>query len=272
VEIVVALALTLIVTGAIHGLVVSTHRWSRLQAAQIDLQTNARSTGIVIQNELRELNAVESGSADRTDILSATSTGLTYRAMRGIGFLCQPSTAGRLRFARSSFSGFRDPQPVRDGAYLLVEGNPQGGVEDAWLQLSILSVVTNIVCPGSGEPAIELTVSPGFAPEAPAGTPIRVFEPMEMKLYQSGGHSWLGARSLGSGEAIQPIAGPLRANDGLGLEYLNAASAPTTSVAAIRSVVLTIRGTTENPVFTADGARLEEALVGQVTLRNGLRP
>jgi prepilin-type N-terminal cleavage/methylation domain-containing protein len=270
VEIIVALALALIVTGAIHTLVVSTHRLSRLQATQIDLQSNVRSTSIVVENELRELNAVESGSIDQTDILSASNSGLMYRGMRGIGFLCQPALGGQLRIARSTFSGFRDPQPGRDGVYLLLEGSPEKAIADSWLQLSILSVATNVACP-SGEPAIGLTVSPPPAVEPSAGTPLRVFETMEMRLYQSGGQNWLGARSTGTGEVIQPVAGPLRADDGLRLEYLNSAGVPATSLPSIRGIVLTVRGITEDPVFTPDGARLQETVVGQVTLRNGLR-
>jgi prepilin-type N-terminal cleavage/methylation domain-containing protein len=268
VEIVVALALALIVTGGIHTLVVSTHRLSRLQATQIDLQSNVRAMDIVLENELRELNAIENGSVDQTDILSAGSTGLMYRAMRGIGFLCQPAFAGEVRIARSTFSGFRDPQPTRDGVYLLVEGDPEHGAADSWLRLSIVSVATNVLCPG-GDPAIALTVSPAPAVAPSAGTPVRVFETMETKLYQSGGQTWLGARSTGTGEVIQPIAGPLRAGDGLHLDYLNTAGAPTNSLSGTRGVMLTIRGTTEDPVFTPDGARLQETVVGQVTLRNG---
>jgi prepilin-type N-terminal cleavage/methylation domain-containing protein len=270
VEIIVALALALIVTGGIHTLVVSTYRLSRRQTTQIDLQSNVRAMDIVIENELRELNAVESGSVDQTDILSAGSTGLIYRAMRGIGFLCQPALAGQLRIARSTFSGFRDPQPLRDGLYLLAEGNPETATADSWVRLSIASVATNVLCPG-GEAGLALTVSPAPAINPPAGTPVRIFETMEMKLYQSGGQTWLGARSTGTSEVIQPIAGPLRADDGLRLEYLNTAGAPTSSLPNTLGVVLTIRGTTEDPVFTPDGARLQETVVGQVTLRNGMR-
>lgn len=267
VELVVALALALMVTGAIHRLVISTHRLSRVQAAQIDLQTNVRATGMVLANELRELNAVANGSAEQTDILTATATGVTYRATRGIGFLCAPSTAGRLRIARNTFSGFRDPQPLRDGAYLLLEGNPAAGVEDVWLQLSIVGVSSNTVC--AGTPTIDLAVLPATAVDIPVGTPVRLFEPMELRLYQSGGNAWLGARSISTGEAIQPVTGPLTPNDGLQLSYFTAGGALSTNPASIRSVLIRVRGITEDPVFGADGARIQESLVGQVTLRNG---
>jgi hypothetical protein len=272
VEIVVALALMLIVIGAIHGLLVTTQRLSRAQAAQVNLQANVRASVLLIANELRELNGVETGSPDQTDILSIAATGLTYRAMRGIGFLCEPPGAGQIRLARSSFSGFRDPQPSRDGAYLFVEGGPDAVPEDAWLQLPITGVATNASCPGTVGPAISITTSPSAAiAAAPVGTPVRIYEIMELRLYQSDGQWWLGARSVSAGEAIQPVTGPLAGSDGLQLEYLNRAGTSTTDLAAIKSVVMTVNATTEDRMTRADGARLQEGLVTQVTLRNAMR-
>jgi prepilin-type N-terminal cleavage/methylation domain-containing protein len=272
VEIIVAMALMLMVTGAIHRLLVSSQRLSRAQAARMNLQSNVRASVLVIANELRELNGVEAGSADQTDILSVAGSGLTYRAMRGIGFLCESPIAGQIRVARSSFSGFRDPQPSRDGAYLLVEGGPEAGVVDTWLPLSITGVATNTRCPGGAGPAISITTSSSAIAGAPVGTPVRIYETMELRLYQSDGHWWLGARSVSAGEAIQPVAGPLAGNDGLQLEYLSRAGTSTTDPSAIKSVVVTVRATTEDPVTTVDGERLEEELVTQVTLRNAIGP
>src|SRR3954463_11818454 len=105
VEIVVALALTLIVTGSIHRLLITTQRLSRMQTAQVDLQSNLRAGALVIANELRELNGREGGTPDQTDILSVSPTAITYRAARGIGFLCQSPLGGAIRIARSTFSG-----------------------------------------------------------------------------------------------------------------------------------------------------------------------
>jgi prepilin-type N-terminal cleavage/methylation domain-containing protein len=271
-EIVVALALMLIVIGAIHGLLVTTQRLSRAQAAQINLQANVRASALLIANELRELNSLETGSADQTDILSIGAAGLTYRAMRGIGFLCQSPASGQIRISRSSFSGFRDPQASRDVAYLFLEGSPDTGVEDAWLPLPIAGVASNTSCPGLVGPAIGITTSPGAAVAgAPVGTPVRIYEIMELRVYQSDQHWWLGARSVSAGEAIQPVTGPLTGSDGLQLEYLNRAGTPTTDVAGIKSVVMTVHGTAEERVTGSDGERLQEKLVTQVTLRNAMR-
>jgi prepilin-type N-terminal cleavage/methylation domain-containing protein len=271
IEIIVALTLALIVAGAIHRLLVSTYRLSRTHAAQIDLQANVRTSAIVIANELRELNAVETGSADQNDILTVAATGLTYRAMRGIGFLCEPSTVSQIRLARTGFTGFRDPQPLRDGAYLFVAGTPGGVVEDAWVPLTVAGVATTVSCPGLGGPAITITTTPVAAlAGAPVGTPVRLYETMELKLYRSDADWWLGARSVATGEAIQPLAGPLAGGDGLLLEYLDQAGASTTTPSAVKSVVVSVRVITEHVVSRADGQPLEEQLTSQVTLRNGV--
>jgi prepilin-type N-terminal cleavage/methylation domain-containing protein len=272
VEIVVALALMLIVIGAIHGLLVTSQRLSRAQTAQMNLQVSVRASALLIANELRELNGVETGTTGQTDLLSIAATGLTYRAMRGIGFLCQPAASGQIRIARSSFSGFRDPQPTRDVAYLFVEGSQDAGVEDAWVPLPIAGVATNSSCPGTLGPAISISTSPSATiAGAPMGTPVRTYEIMELRLYQSGRYWWLGARSVSAGEAIQPVTGPLTGSDGLQLEYLNRAGTPTTDLAAIKSIVIRVQGTTEDRVTGGDGERLQEKLSTQVTLRNAMR-
>jgi prepilin-type N-terminal cleavage/methylation domain-containing protein len=272
VEIVVALALTLIVTGSIHRLLVTTQRLSRTQAAQMDLQSGVRAGSLVIANELRELSSVQAGSADQTDILSITNTSMTYRAARGMGFLCESPRASQVRIARSTYSGFRDPEPARDAAYLFVEGNPATGVPDTWLPLAITGVTSASTCPGAAGPAISIDVASGSATSAaPMGTPLRVYEVMELRIYQSSGEWWLGLRSVSAGEAIQPVIGPLAGSAGLRLQYLNRAGAPTIDPASVSSVIVTLRGSSHQPVAGTTEVPLEEELVTQVTLRNTIQ-
>jgi hypothetical protein len=56
-----------------------------------------RAGAIIVPNELREINNVEAGTADQIDIITPNPTSLRYRAMRGIGFVCQTPTAGEVR-------------------------------------------------------------------------------------------------------------------------------------------------------------------------------
>ena len=270
-EIMVAIALTLIVTGAIYRLILASQRLSRAQVSQLGLQAGVRTGSLAVLNELRELGTVAAGSVDQNDVLGIAGSGITYRAARGIGFLCQPASPNQIRIARGGFSGYRDPQPLRDLAYVFLDGDPDTDADDSWLGLPIVDVATGAACPGSLGAGLTLTTSGPSRVDVPAGTPIRIYEVMELRSYQSEGRSWLGARSVGAGEAIQPVAGPLADPGGFRLEALNAAGAQTTDPTAIKSIRITVHAIAEDSLSTWSGARVEEELVSGVTLRNALR-
>jgi prepilin-type N-terminal cleavage/methylation domain-containing protein len=263
VEIVLALVIMLVVSGALHRLLFSTQRLTRRQLEQVALQSSLRAGSLVVANELRELSTRSGGTADENDILRIAPSGVMYRAMRGIGFICQAPSAGAIRIDRARFTGHRDPQPGRDMAYVLVPGDPGKAMPDSWLGLAITGVA-NTVCPGTPGPGISLTVpDAGAETEVEVGTPVRMAEVMELRLYQADGKYWLGARSVSAGEPIQPVVGPLADAGGFRLEYLNGTGTPTTDPTSIKSVKVTLRGRIEG--------HLEEELVTQVTLRNSFR-
>jgi hypothetical protein len=109
----------------------------------------------------------------------------------------------------------------------------------------------------------------------PVGTPVRFYEVMELKLHQADGKSWLGARSISAGEAIQPVLGPLVDGNGFQLEYLDAGGAITADRTAIKSIRITIRGISDGAVNAGvEGSltHVQDSLVTQVTLRNAFRP
>lgn len=261
VEIMLALVIMLVVAGALHNLLLSTQRISRKQASQTELQSNMRAGSIAVANELRELGTAPGGTPAQNDILRIAPAAVTYRAMRGVGFLCQAPTATGLRIARQGFTGHRDPQAGRDTAYVFAAGE--------WLPLAVTGVSTGSACPGSQGVGISLTIpnTPAVA-ELETGTPVRVTELMELRLYQSEGKSWLGARSVSAGEPVQPVVGPLAEGNGFALEYLNGAGAPTTDLTDIHSILITLRGTVEGSAMGS----LEEQLSTAITLRNGLGP
>ena len=264
VEIVVALVIMLVVSGALHRLLFSTQRLTRRQLEQVALQSSLRAGSLVVVNELRELSTRSEGTPDENDILRVAPSGVMYRAMRGIGFVCQGSSAGTIRIDRARFTGHRDPQPGRDMAYVFVPGDTAKAISDSWLGLAITGVA-NAVCPGTPGPGISLTVpDAGAETGVELGTPVRIAEVMELRLYQADGKYWLGARSVSAGEPIQPVVGPLADAGGFRLEFLSGAGAPTTDLTSIKSVKVTLRGRIEG--------HLEDELNTQVTLRNSLRP
>jgi prepilin-type N-terminal cleavage/methylation domain-containing protein len=268
VEVMVSLALTLVVAGALYSVLLSTQRITRAQAQRVDLQSNLRAGALLVLGELRELSTVPAGTAGQNDILAAGSSAVVYRAMRGVGFICSAPSATTLRIARSSFSGARDPQAGRDELLILSEDSTAAVAEDSWLATSIVSVGTGSPCPGALGPGITLTVPAGASVAVPEiGTPVRVAEVMELRLYESEGKSWLGARSVSSGETIQPLVGPLTEGSGFGLEYLDATGIPTLDRTSIRSIRITVRGTIDGG-GVGNSLPVEEELVTQVALRN----
>ena len=272
VEVLISLALTLVVAGTLYSLLLNTQRITRAQARRVELQSSVRAGSLIVVSELRELSAGVGGSGIQDDLLVPGSSSLVYRAMRGLGFICERPTATAIRVARSTFTGHRDPQAGRDEALIFIEDRAAAGAGDIWLGTKIVSVASGASCPGALGPAITLTLPAGASVAGlEAGTPVRITEVMELRLYESEGRSWLGARSVSSGEAIQPLVGPLLRGSGFRLEYLDAAGQPTADRGSIRSIRIALRGTTE-AAGAGTTAPAEEELITQVALRNARQP
>jgi prepilin-type N-terminal cleavage/methylation domain-containing protein len=275
VEIIVALTVALVVAAAIYSVVLTSQRMSAAQAERAGLQANVRNAAWIASGELRELASLPGGTAAQNDVLTAAAAGVTYRGMRSIGFLCQsPATPSELRLWSSSYSGYRDPAPGRDSALVFLEGDTASAADDAWLPVAINSVSLGSVCPGAS-----ITLATDSHPELvglATNTPVRIYEIMELRLYQSGGKSWLGAHSLSGAEVIQPLLGPLVDGTGFTLDYLDGAGGFTTDPGAIQSVVIGVRATTESPIPVGAGSGLRgwvrDSLVARVALRNATVP
>jgi type IV pilus assembly protein PilW len=276
IELLVALVIMLVVTGSIFTLLNTTQRVSRAQAERTDLQSNLRAGAIIVPNELREINNVEAGTADQIDIITPNPTSLRYRAMRGIGFVCQTPTAGEVRIKKTTWSGMRDPVGGRDAGYVFLEGADQDvSTDDTWQPVTITGVAAS-TC--GTDVAYALTISPTVAAltSVPVGTPVRLYEVMELSLYVSDGKSWLGAKSVSAGEATQPVIGPLVDASGLAFEYLDKNGAATAVTGDIKSVRLTIRGITDQAIVMGGSSgsvqQVQDRLVSEVLLRNAFRP
>jgi hypothetical protein len=164
-----------------------------------------------------------------------------------------------------------------------VESDPATAADDAWIHLGVVSVAGSS-CPG-GEAAIAIRVG-APAPLDPAtlaritpGSPIRLAEGMQMRYYEAGGKSWFGMRSVSTGEAITPVAGPLADSTagvrGLTLLYRDAADMPTSDPAAVRAVEIALLGVTDQPIHGRDVRRAlvdSFALTTRVALRNAPGP
>ncbi len=266
IEMMVAVTVTWIVSAGIYNLLLGTQRLSQEQGHRVLLQSSVRAGSLVVMNELSELGTLAGGTLDQNDVQSMNVNSITYRATRGIGFLCHAPGPTVLRLARNSFSGHRDPQPGRDEAYLYRPGNSAGPVEDSWLRVRISTVATGPSCPGGHGPGITMNLSASLTELPEPGTPVRLSEVMELRLYQADGEWWLGARSVSSGESIQPLVGPL-APGGFRLEYMDVHGNGTIDSRAVRRIRFTLRGVASIR-NAGQTSRVEEELVSEVALRN----
>jgi hypothetical protein len=263
-----ALVMLLMVGGTLHQLLLGTSRTSRKQSEQIALQSTVRGAALVASNELKGLSSIQAGSVGGNDLITLGSHAVSYRAMRGFGYTCDASATGILRLSRAGFSGHRDPQAGRDSALVYAPGVPTPADSD-WVPVAVTSVSTAGTCPG-GKAAITLAASSSMSlGTLTPGTPVRIYEPAELALYQSEAKSWLGMRSLTSGEAIQPLFGPLAQSEGFRLEYADAAGLATTDPGAVKSITISIRGLAGVSASSPDTGMTEE-LITQVVLRNAV--
>jgi len=278
IELLVSLVMLGMIGGVTYGFLANTQRITRSQSELVNLQSNVRTGILVVPSELREIGVGGGGS----DILSLGSSGIIYRAARGLGFTCQVS-ASEIRISNAPatpYFGLRAIVPGRDSLFLFVERTPGISSDDVWVRLAVSSVNSASTC--GTDPAIALGVAnlgsvvPGGIGSLVAGGPVRPFEVMELRLYSSGGKFWLGARSVSGGEpSLQPVLGPLTAN-GFELDYFDVAGAPTSNRFQVRTLRVAIRGVTDQlirgPAGTGPTGYVQDSLVTTVSLRNAPIP
>ena len=273
-ELLIALVVFALAAGSIGRVMINSQRLSRAQVEIISMQSNLRTGALVVPSELRELAT----DGTNSDILAMTSSNITFRAMRGLGFTCSV-TSTSIKILNTStvpFYGSRSIISGRDRINLFVENDPNVPTDDNWLVLTPTAVDLSNNC--SSQNAIMLTVADFSAQltngisDIVIGGPVRSFEIMELGPVTSGGHTWLGARSVSGGQTtLQPVLGPLETN-GFGLEYFDAAGTTTTVPADVRQLRVTLRGSTEHAVSRGLGDApvfVRDSLVATVTLRNG---
>jgi hypothetical protein len=131
-------------------------------------------------------------------------------------------------------------QPGRDSLLLHADADTLSSHGRSWRALSVLSV-GDATCDGRTAISIGTVLDTStLNPPAPGAlVPVRVFEVMQVRLYRSLNAWWIGARSVSTGEAIQPLAGPFEIA-GSGFSYLDSAGGSTSMPEAIRGLRLTL--------------------------------
>lgn len=226
-------------------------------------ELSLRSERFAAEQALRAANGslrvlLESNGPGGGDLLSIGSSGLSTRAVRGVGVLCA-AEAGAVVIRRSAgfWEAARSPVAGRDS--LLI-----GRLTDpGWVALELLASPASRPCP-DGTPGTALPVSLDAADllAIGAGSPLRVFEPVELRSYASSGSGWIGLRSIATGESVQPLAGPLPAA-GLWLAWLDSNGGSTSTPQAVSALQFRIAA------LTARG--LPDSITGFVALKGEFR-
>jgi prepilin-type N-terminal cleavage/methylation domain-containing protein len=178
-------------------------------------------------------------SAAGADLTGAGPSTLLARSTRGVGVVC--GVEGGRVLARSGAAWWRAMRvPVGGRDSLLIASRE---LPVRWIPLPLLGPPASGWCP-DGSPALALPTA--VAPEQLAmlgsGSPLTLFEPVEIRLYSSAGASWVGVRLVATGEAVQPLAGPFA---DARFEYLDGSGAPAGSPSTVAMIRLALEGSTE---------------------------
>ena len=203
IEVLIALVIMGIVTGALYRLLNTSQRLSLAQAEQVSLQSNVRTGSLVVPNELRELNTVlarrrrtqnditDRGRRRRSPIGPCAGWGSSARrpAANELRISCSPAGP-----ASAPRTGPGQPVPLRrwrHGRRGRRRLAPGGDHRRGHLGHRLRRRRRRLPCWSTA----------AAVPAVPLNTPVRLFEVMRLELYADDGEWWLGARSVSAGEA-----------------------------------------------------------------------
>ncbi len=257
-----------IVGAAIVRSLTSASRVSQAQAQKTEMQSNLRAGGGLIPAELREINI----TALSNDLIALSKDSVKYRAMRRLGIACSV-TASTVTIRSTNSFGLAGITEGHDSLLLFIEKDPKRTDDDSWTAYGITTKATAL-CPDT-KPGTLLTVTKDalnqgipMAGEVLLDAPIRTFEDMTLKVYESGGRKWLGMAS--NNAAVQPVLGPL-ANSDSTFGFRDAAGTATTTTSSVRVIEATLHGETTNAISKSgyDSRQLnQDSLRIRVRLRN----
>lgn len=234
VELVVATALTGVLAGLTALILSRSAAQFREQSGRVAREYALRVADHAVRTTLGSL------TGGGSDLAAIGSGGFVARVMRGASVLCEwAGSEIRVRSVAPWWTGVRDPVAGRDSLLIARLDQPE------WVVSPLRSAPRAGRCP-DGTPAVTLSVSLDTLPPQSigSGSPIRFFEPVEVRIYGSSGYDWIGVRQVATGEFIQPLAGPLvRASTGF--EYFNRAGGPALAAGEVAAVSFRIAAAPE---------------------------
>lgn len=263
-EVLIALTLTGWVAVLVGSILQTASFRLRDRSERMGMEHALRVAAVVTRSALEPLGR---DSIAGPDLASIAPDGFIARAVRGSGVLCAVD-AGALtvRGGAGWWSALRAPVAGRDSVMV---GSVIGPAR--WVVADLAAAPSAGTCPDGTEALVlSAALPPAELAAVGIGSPLRVFEHMELRVYTSGGVGWLGQRSVSSGGSIQPLAGPFT-GAALELSFLSLGGSGTSLPGAVASAEWRFRGMTERaggigvarmPRFQSDSG------AGSVLLRN----
>lgn len=241
----IELLIVLVVMGVIAAAMVrgltNASRVTQAQAERSDMQSNLRAGAGFLPAEFREIT----NDASSTDLLAATKDSVTYNAMRNFGLACNVSSS-TITVRNSSMFGVSGL-----GSYskilLYQEQEDTMTTDDNWRAFTYTAAPTSSTCP-DGTAATKVTLAGGATINTDSiqlDAPVRTYEKVTLKVYQSDGKWWLGMST--DDQPIQPVLGPLSSADST-FGYRTSAGAVTTTPSQVRVIEATLHGQTTNAI------------------------
>ena len=280
VELLVALVLFAIVSAGIYRVLVNNQRLYMAQTQRIDLQQNIRAAETILPAEFRELDAAEG------DITAMSATSISLRAMRWVGFTCNPpilglGLAGLFVTIRGGavgqplFYGARNPSTANDSVLVYYDGNQATRTDYGWAVGKLVGTGA-LNCPLGGA-GLRLTIDfknplpgPNVLGAIPNGAPVRGYERVTYQLYKPAGDtSWyIGFQPAGG--SMQPLVGPVLSN-GITFSYFDSLGVVTALPARVARIDFVVRARTAQRVRQSAGSTLLAATVDSVNVSVALR-
>ena len=260
-----------LVMGSIYQMVIMQDRTTRDQYARIETAQNGRISLAVITNDLKEISAVDG------DIVAASPTDITFRALRKAGLTCN-------KFSDTDFDVWEMGAhfAVGDSVLVFSEGNVNSTADDQWLRAAVTTVSSGT---GGGCSADPYNVTGSFKkrltfsvamPTAATGALVRSFIHTRYRIVDSG--EWgqlMRTDTVAEAPIIDKLS--LTADQGLQFRYFNAAGTQIASgsLAAnlnnIMQIQVKVRGKAASSVSKTGQNRFQDSLVTNVYLRGNFR-
>lgn len=280
VEVLVVVLLSSLVMGSVYKMIVMQQNSTREQYAIIDTQQNARTGLAILTNELKELSAVDG------DIVGASETSLTFRALNKAGVVCNKDALNNYIDVAELGEAFE----IGDSILVFAEGSVTDVTDDAWLAVPVGNVwnATVALCGGVNPLGAvswnRLWINGVLMGPVERGALVRGFTPTRYRIADNGEWGQLLRRTANSSGLLwttteTPILDQLAATaeGGLSFRYFDAAGTlmPYNTLASnlddIMRVQVKVAGKAVSTAKSTGENRFRDSLVSTVYLRGNFR-